>query len=74
MEGFQLNNQTTDIFDPLQDNIEMLIGHCEVATPIDVWMSYLATLPACTTNEELDKLQSRFMPAIREYLGEIGTN
>ncbi len=67
-----------NLMDALPDNIEEMISACENTsdqiTPVDVWMEYLATLPLSTSREELHTLNARFMPAIREYLGEIGTD
>ncbi|MCX0435270.1 hypothetical protein [Aeromonas veronii] len=76
--GFKMREHAIErlvFFDEvLPDNIESLIEQCEVVTPIDVWMEYLATLPPSTTNEDLNKLQSRFMPAIRSYIGPTCTD
>lgn len=72
------NMDTTPQMDFLPENIEDLIRACEnlcdQITPVDVWMEYLATLPLSTSREDLHALKAQFMPAIREYLGEIGTD
>ncbi len=69
-----------NLTDVLPENIEELIEACDIdidtgcVKPVDVWMEYLAALPLSTSREELHTLNTRFMPAIREYLGEIGTD
>lgn len=64
-----------NLIDVLPENIEELIDACDIdidtgcVKPVDVWMEYLATLPLSTSREDLHALNTRFMPAIREYLG-----
>ena len=62
-----------NLMDVLPESIEEMISTsentCGAVTPVDVWMEYLATLPLSTSREELHALNTRFMPAIREYLG-----
>ncbi|MGL6448828.1 hypothetical protein CF123_17710 [Aeromonas veronii] len=51
-------------------NIESIIGSSLSNSPDDIWMAYLATLPAETSHKELQSIQAQFMPAIAAYIEE----